>query len=155
MKKILITVFCLTGCVTSAQQTTASPTISQIQGGCFVSRENFLDQTACIQKAISGQNLNPYAQEYMAHMQSLNDQVKARKISNSDARVQLTKRLNELRQVQNNEFTQQEILARQKTIQTQQILQKNKLPPVELYIPPQPVQTNCTSYSSQVNCNTY
>ena len=90
----------------------------------------------------------------MAHMQSLNDQVKARKISNSDARVQLTKRLNELRQAQNKEFTQQEILANQKAIQTRQILQQNKLPPVELYIPPQPVQTNCTSYGNQMNCTT-
>jgi len=154
MKKILITAFCLTGCVTSAQQTKASPSISQIQGGCFASRENFLDQTACIKNAISGQNLNPYAQEYMAYMQSLNDQVEIRKISGGNARVQLTKRLNELRQVQNNEFTQQEILANQKAIQTRQILQQNKLPPVELYIPPQPVQTNCTSYGNQVNCTT-
>lgn len=150
--------FCLTGCVTTQQYAPHSPSVSQIQGGCFASRENFVDQTTCIQSALSRISLGPYAQEYMAYMQSLSTRVKAGQVSESDARVQLTQRLNDLRQKQNKEFAQQQAIVNQRAAQTQQILQQNKQPPLKAYemkTLPTPTTTNCQAYGNQVNCTTY
>lgn len=152
---ILMIAFCLTGCVTTQQYAAAPPSVSQVQGGCFASREKFIDQTACIQNALSRRGLNPYAQEYMAYIQSLSTKVKAGKLSGSDARVQLSQRLNDLRQKQNSEFVQQEALANQRAAQTLEILKQNAPKPLELYIPPRPIQTNCQMIGNQVNCTTY
>lgn len=155
---ILMMAFCLTGCVTTQQYAAQSPSVSQIQGGCFASREKFEDQTACIQSALSRTALNPYAQEYVAYMQSLSTNVRVGKTSEDNARVQLTQKLNQLRQKQNNEFAQQQAIANQQALQTQQILQQNKRPPLEVYEMkplPHPTTTNCQAYGNQVNCTTY
>lgn len=148
----------LCGCVTTQQNVSQSPSVSQIQGGCFASRTKFIDQTTCIQSALSRISLGPYAQEYMAYMQSLSTRVKVGKVSESDARVQLTQRLNDLKQKQNVEFAQQQEMANQRAAQTQQILQQNKQPPLEAYemkTLSTPTTTNCQTYGNQANCTTY
>ena len=156
MKKlVLIGLILLPGCITTHQYTAAPPSVSEIQGGCFASREKFLDQTSCIQSAISHSALNPYAQEYVVYMQSLSAKVSAGSLSEDNARVQLAQKLNALRQKQNSEFAQQQALANQRAAQTYQILQQNKQPPLELYIPPTPTHTNCRAHGNQVNCTTY
>ena len=147
----------LCGCVTTQQYAPQSPSVSQIQSGCFASREKFIDQTTCIQSALSRISLGPYAQEYMAYMQSLSTRVKEGQVSESDARLQLTQRLNDLRQKQNVEFAQQQAIVNQRALQTQQILQQNKQSPLEAYemkTLSTPTTTNCQAYGNQVNCTT-
>lgn len=161
MKKyyVLFFVFLISGCVTaSPQYTNAPPSVSQVQGGCFASREKFLDQASCIRTAFTHSDLNPYAQEYMALLQSLTSKVKSSKLSDDDARLQLTQRLNDLRQKQNTEFAQQQAIANQQAAQTQRILQQNKpvlLEPYQMPGLPNPVNTNCQTYGNQVSCTSY
>ena len=152
----------LSGCVTTQNYAAAPPSLSQIQGQCFTNFEDFLDQTACIQnivKRVSHNGLNPYAQEYMANMQSLNKKVKSGSISGEDARVQLAQKLTALKQLQNNEFATQEQLRLQRNAQSMEILKQNQPKSPELYdiTPhlPKQVNTNCNVYGNQVNCTTY
>ena len=158
---ILMMAFCLTGCVTTQQYVTVSPSVSQMQGQCLAKYQKFLDQTACIENGIarySHAQPNPFTQEYIAYMRSLSTKVKAGQIPEDDARVQLTQRLNELRQKQNSEFAQQESLANQRAAQTYQVLQQNKSAPLKAYEMkslPTPIITNCQARGSQVDCTTY
>lgn len=157
----IIALALLTGCVTTQQYTAAPPSVSQMQGQCLAQFQKFLDQTACIENGIASYSYaqpNPFTQEYIAYMRSLSANVKAGKVSEDEARVQLTQRLNHLRQKQNNEFAQQQAIANQRAAQTQQILQQNKPPKLEAYEMkplPSPTTTNCQVYGNQVNCRTY
>lgn len=158
---VLLTVVCLTGCVTTQQYAAAPPSVSQMQGQCMAQFKKFLDQTTCIENGIASYSYaqpNPFTQEYMAYMRTLSTKVKSGQVSEDDARVQLTERLNDLRQRQNSEFAQQQALANQRAAQTQQILQQNKPAPLEVYKRkplPSPTTTNCQTYGNQVNCTTY
>ena len=156
----MVAVVLLTACVTT-QQYAAAPSVSQMQGQCLAQFQTFLEQTTCIENYIaqySHAQPNPFTQEYIAYMNSLSAKVKAGQVTENDARVQLTQRLNELRQKQNTEFAQQQAIANQRAAQTQQVLQQNKQPPLEVYemkTLPTPTTTNCQAYGNQVNCTTY
>ena len=156
----IVAVILLTACVTTQQYATA-PSVSQMQGQCFTQFEKFLDQTDCIETKIYNHSQiqpNPYTQEYIAHMDSLSAKVKAGRVSDSNARLQLTQRLNELRQKQNTEFAQQQTIYNQRAAQTAQILQQNKPAQLEVYeMKPLPTTTNrsCYKQGNQVNCRSY
>lgn len=154
----MIAVILLTACMTT-QQYAAAPSVSQMQGQCFTQFEKFLDQTACIETKIyihSQIQPNPYTQEYIAHMGSLSTKVKAGNVSDNDARVQLTQKLNLLIQKQNNQLAQQQALYNQRAAQTAQILQQNKPTQLEVYemkTLPTTTNTNCYKLGNQVNCS--
>lgn len=91
-------------------------------------------------------------------MDSLSAKVKAGQVSDNDARVQLTQKLNSLIQKQNNQLAQQQALYNQRAAQTAQILQQNKPTQLEVYeMKPLPTttDTNCYKLGNQVNCATY
>ena len=141
---ILLVSVSLAGCVTTQKHAPAPVTVSQIQGGCFASREKFVDQMACIKSGVSSSQLNPYSQEYMAYMDMLSKKVVAGKMSEADARLKLAEKLNDLRQKQNNEFAVQDRLDRERTMQAYEILNSNRSS-----------TTNCHVMGNQLSCTTY
>ena len=152
----------LTGCVDMYQQPYAvqqPPTITQTQGQCMASFKKVQEQTKCIQDTVAASNLPPnsYAQEYLAYMQLLQEQVKRKMLSESDARLKLTTKLNQVRAQQENEFAVQEQLANQRTAQAAEILKQNRPAPMQVYQPTTPIlapsiRTNCQTLGNQINC---
>lgn len=136
-------------------------TMTQAQGRCFSTFQEFMAQTNCINNAVitSGLAPNSYVQEYLAYMQSLREKVKRKTISESTARAQLASKLNEVKAQQNNEDAMQEQLANQSAAQNAEILKQYQYKPILLEMPqprhiPRTVQTNCSTIGTQVNCTT-
>lgn len=155
-KMILVAAFVLPGCVTTqVYQQQAQPSITEIQGQCMASYKKFLEQSSCIERLVSEwPSLNPYAQEYMASLQSFTSKVRGGKLSEDDARLQLAKELNRLKGIQDSSFAQQQALNNATAKQQYEML-KMDMPKVELYQPRQPVHTNCSVIGNRANCTSY
>ena len=155
-------ILALTGCNDAMyqQQYAAQqpPTMTQTQGQCFSTFKEFIAQTNCINNAVitSGFAVNSYAQEYLAYMQSLREKVKRKTLSENDARMQLTSKLNQVRAQQQNEDIAQEQLAIQRGAQNAEVLRQYQYKPVLLEMPQRrlPINTNCQTIGNQVNCTT-
>ena len=152
----------LTACGQYAYQQPYAPqplTVTQIQGECFVASEKFEQQTNCIKNAVHTDpnlSMNSYVQEYIAYMQSLREKVKTRTLSQSDARMKLAQKLNELGAHENNDFALQQQLESQRAAQAAEILQRNQ-PPQVLFHPigqalANTTYTNCHANGGQLNC---
>ena len=162
LKSASVILLGLTGCVEPIYQQqyaaqTVPPTMTQIQGQCFNNFKQFIPQTDCITRAASsGLPLSSYAQEYLATLQSLQEKVKHKELSESDARLRLTKRLTEIRSIQQNELAIEQQLDNQRTMQTLEILKQNKpyihqLPDISSGVS-SPTHTTCQAYGNQMRC---
>ncbi len=162
VKFFLMLPLALTACAQYAYQQPYVPqplTVTQIQGQCFAESEKFELQTNCIKNAVYADpnlSMNSYVQEYIAYMQSLSEKVKMKKLSQSDARVKLVQKLNELGSYENNDIAQQQLLENQRAAQTAEILQRNQMPQVQFHpigwVLPTTTLTNCNAYGGQLNC---
>ena len=76
----------------------ACTSVTQYHNDCFSNLNPFVRQAACVQQQVSAdQNLrqDPLAQEYVLTAVDLAHQVQAHRISDDQARLQLTHKLNE------------------------------------------------------------
>jgi hypothetical protein len=155
-----IAFFLLIGCVsTTHQQAYASqPSVSQLQGECLARYKKFMEQTKCIEEGIASYGLppSPYVQNYLAYMQSLQEKVQRKSLSESDARAKMTNKLTELRASEQDELAKLDQAESQRTGQSYDMLNRNKIPQLEL---PQtkttlksPTQTNCQMVGNKLNC---
>ncbi len=149
----------LTACANSAYQQEYAPqplSVSQVQGQCFSTFKEFIAQTNCINNAVitSGLAPNSYVQEYLAYMQSLQEKVKRKALSENGARTQLTSKLNQVRAQQQNEDIAQEQLAIQRDAQNAEVLRQYqyKAPLLEMPQRRSTINTNCQTIGNQVNC---
>lgn len=143
------------------QQYTSQPlSLSEIQGQCFAKSKKFLAQTQCITDtaAASGAAPNPYAQDYLAYMQELQEKVQHKALSESEARAKLASKLTEVRTLQQNELAVQEQLENQRAAQNAEILRQYQYKAPQLEMPKRTpilaptVRTNCQTIGTQVHC---
>jgi hypothetical protein len=153
----------LTACAGAYQQPYAAPqpTIGQTQGQCFASSQRFIAQTDCIANTVaaSGATPNTYAQEYLTYMQSLQEKVRNKALSENDARAKLASKLNEVRALQQNEDAMQEQLANQRAAQNAEILRQYQYKAPQLEMPQRrspaissPINTTCQNIGNQMQC---
>lgn len=153
----------LTACDGVAYQQPYAPeplSMSQIQGQCFAKSKKFMTQTQCIADTVAalGAAPNPYAQDYLAYMQELQEKVQRKALSDSEARARLASKLTEVRSLQQNELAVQEQLENQRAAQNAEILRQYQYKAPQLEMPKRTpvltptVQTNCQTYGGQVNC---
>lgn len=164
MKKVLflLSPILLIGCAGAAYQLAPmqpqAPTATEIQGVCFTDFKVFTEQTNCIRSAYIRSNLtsNSYGQEYLSYMDALQAEVNQKKLSESQARIELTSKHNQLRAEQQNESAMQQQLDIQRAQQNAEILKQYKPIEIKMYPVPQhrTINTNCSAYGNQVNCTT-
>ncbi len=89
-------------------------------------------------------------------MQSLNEKVKAKKLSQADARLKLAQKLNDLGAHENNDIAVQQQFESQRAAQVAEILQRNQIPPVQFHpigrVLPRTTTTSCDAYGGRLNC---
>lgn len=156
----LLTLTACDGAMYQQQYVPQPLSLTEIQGQCFAQSKKFMAQTQCIADtaAASGAAPNPYAQDYLAYMQELQEKVRRKSLSDSEARAKLASKLTAVRTLQQNELAVQEQLENQRAAQNAEILRQYQYKAPQLEMPKRTpvlaptVQTNCQAYGGQVNC---
>jgi hypothetical protein len=157
--------FLLTACVsTISQQAYAQPpSVTQIQAHCLYAFKKFSDQTKCIEDSVASYGVAPssYVQEYLAYMQTLQEKLRRKALSESDARAKLTSKLSQIRALEQKELaTQAQMLATQEQLENERTAQSFEMlsrikpyqhPPPVLQIKPR-TQTDCQMIGAQLHC---
>lgn len=164
---IALTFSSLTACVPTYSQYAAqpsAPTVGQIQSECFTRFQKFAEQTGCVNNIVRTNTvqMNGYGQEYLAYMQLMQEKVVKKALSESEARLKLAQKLNELSGYEKNEMAVQQQLDNQRAATNAEVLRvwgENMKQP-ELYLPitpniPKSVNTTCYRTGNQVDCHTH